>query len=108
LLELEELYKANNLNIVHETFDYREYISKPASKHINIDQLFPVFTRTKTIEEQKIRLDIFNSLFESREYKNGLFIMTFMSSSYISAYENIKMKLENNESIIILKIINCN
>ena len=31
LLELEELYKTNTLNIAHETFDYREYISKPAA-----------------------------------------------------------------------------
>jgi len=28
LLELEALYKTNILNIAHETFDYREYISK--------------------------------------------------------------------------------
>jgi len=103
LFELEELYKTNNLNIAHETFDYREYISKPVSKHINIDQLFPVFTGTKTIEEQKITLDNFNSLLESREYKNGLFIMSFMSNSYISAYENIKVKSETIIEIIELK-----
>ena len=61
LLELEELYKKNNLSIAHETFDYREYISKPANKYINIEQLFPVFLGKKTIEEQKITLDNFNS-----------------------------------------------
>jgi hypothetical protein len=100
LLELEELYKTNNLSIAHETFDYREYISKPANKHINIEQLFPVFLGKKTIEEQKITWDDFNSLLENREYKNGLFIMTFMSNSYISAYENIKEKSETIIGII--------
>ena len=100
LLELEELYKANKLEIEHETFDYREYISRPANKIINIDQLFPVFLGTKTIEEQKITLDNFSSLLESREYKNGLFIMSFMSNSYISVYENIKTKSEKIIGII--------
>jgi len=92
LLELEEVYKTNKLNIEHETFDYREYISKPANKNINIDQLFPVFLGTKTIEEQKITLDDFSLLLKSREYKNGLFIMSFMSNAYISEYEKIKIK----------------
>ncbi|TXE19903.1 hypothetical protein ES692_01190 [Psychroserpens burtonensis] len=103
LLELEELYKKNTLNIAHETFDYREYISKPASKHLDIDQLFPVFIKTKTVEEQNITLDSFNGLLDSREYKNGLVIMSFMSSSHISAYENIKAKSETIIEIIQLK-----
>ena len=103
LLELEELYKTNSLNIAHETFDYREYISKPAIKLINIDQLFPIYTGIKTIEEQKITRDIFNSLFESKAYKNGLFIMTFMSNSHISAYEIIKIK--SNKIIELIELI---
>lgn len=94
LLELEELYKINTLNIAHETFDYREYISKPAANLISIDQLFPVFIGVKTVEEQQITRHNFNALFESKAYKNGLFIMTFMSNSYIKAYETIKMKSE--------------
>jgi hypothetical protein len=100
LLELEEIYKENKLNIEHETFDYREYISKPANKNINTEQLFPVFLGTKTIEEQKITLDNFSSLLKSREYKNGLFIMSFMSNSYISEYEKIKTKSEKIIGII--------
>jgi hypothetical protein len=100
LLELEELYKTNTLNIAHETFDYREYISKPAANLISIDQLFPVFVGVKTIEEQQITRDNFNALFKSRAYKNGLFIMTFMSKSYITAYETIKMKSEKIIEII--------
>jgi hypothetical protein len=94
LLELEELYKINNLNIEHETFDYREYISKPVLKHVSMDQLFPVFLGEKTVEEQGVVLDTFSGLFGNREYKNGLYLMTVMSSGYIAAYENIKMKSE--------------
>ena len=60
LLELEELYKMNKLSIEHETFDYREYISKPLSKYLNLDKLFPVFLESKTIEGQKITLKDFN------------------------------------------------
>ncbi|MBK8698529.1 MAG: hypothetical protein IPN29_02895 [Saprospiraceae bacterium] len=37
LLELEELYKTNNFSIDHEAFDYREYISKPLNKHVDLD-----------------------------------------------------------------------
>ena len=92
LLELEELYKINNLNIAHETFDYREYISKPVLKYVNIDQIFPVFLGEKTVEQQNITLGSFKGLFESREYKNGLYLMTVMSTGFITAYENIKMK----------------
>jgi len=92
LLELEEIYKTNRLNIEHETFDYREYISKPVIKNINVDQLFSIYLGTKTIEEQKITLDDFSTLLESRAYKNGLYIMSLMSNSYISEYEKIKTK----------------
>lgn len=94
LLELEELYKTNDLGIAHETFDYREYISKPASKNIDLDQVFPVFINGKSIEEQKITIADYNSLLEDRQYKNGLYIITIMSSTYIIAYENIKAKSE--------------
>ncbi|PQJ77303.1 DUF6090 family protein [Polaribacter glomeratus] len=103
LLELEELYKTNNLNIAHETFDYREYISKPASKHLDIEKLFPVFIGQKTVEEQKITIDSFNSLLKSKEYKNGLFIMTIMSSSYIASYEKMKSKSETIIKLIQFK-----
>lgn len=94
LLELEELYKVNRLSIEHETNDYREYISKPAIHSLTIDQLFPVYLGTKTIEEQKITFNHFNTLLKSNAYKNGLFIMSFMSQYYITAYEAIKAKSE--------------
>ncbi len=94
LLELEELYKTNKLSIEHETFDYREYISKSANRNIDVDLLIPVYMGLKTIEEQKITLDSFKDLLNIREYKNGLFIMTFLSDGYIKAYENMKAKSE--------------
>ena len=92
LLELDELYKVNKLSIEHETFDYREYISKSAIQLIDLNQLFPVFEGTKTAAEQQITKDNFNGLFNNRAYKNGLFITTFMSKTNIEAYEKIKMK----------------
>ncbi len=103
LLELEELYKLNKLSIDHEIFDYREYISKPISSLINLDQLFPIYSGTKTIEEQKITLGNFSSLQKSRAYKNGLFIMSFISNSHISIYENIKDKSETIIELIELE-----
>jgi hypothetical protein len=95
LLELEELYKVNELSIEHETFDYREYISKSANRNIDVDLLIPIYMEMKTVEEQKITLESFNDLLSIREYKNGLYIMTFLSDSYIIAYENMKSKSEN-------------
>ena len=100
LLELDELYKVNKLSIEHETFDYREYISKSAIQLIDLNQLFPVFEGTKTAAEQQITKDNFNGLFNNRAYKNGLFITTFMSKTNIEAYEKIKMKSQKIINLI--------
>ena len=94
LLELEELYKRNHFGIEHESFDYQEYISKPIFKYTNTDQLFPVYTGEKTIEEQKITMDNFKALFENTEYKNGLFIIGLVSNEMISIYKEIVTKSE--------------
>lgn len=53
-----------------------------------------MFINGKSIEEQKITIADYNSLLEDRQYKNGLYIITIMSSTYIIAYENIKAKSE--------------
>ena len=100
LLELEEVYKMNRLNMEHETFDYREYISKPVITNTNIDNLFPVYLGSKTIEEQKITIEDFSTLLESKAYKNGLYIMSIMSNGYILEYGKIKTK-----SKIIIELI---
>ncbi|MFZ1705035.1 MAG: hypothetical protein WAT79_11870 [Saprospiraceae bacterium] len=94
LLELEELYKINDFGIEHETYDYREYISKSINRYIDIEQLFPVFLGQKTAEEQKVKLDHFHDLLKCKEYKNGLFIMTFISEYNLHAYQSMKSKSE--------------
>jgi len=100
LLELEALYKLNNFGIDHEAFDYREYISKPLAKHINLEQLTPVFLDEKTIEQQGITNENFKTLFESTEYKNGLYIISLTSKDMITIYEEI-----NNKSKQIIAMI---
>ena len=92
LLELEALYKLNNFGIDHEAFDYREYISKPLAKHVNLEQLTPVYLNEKTIEEQGITTESFKTLFESKEYKNGLYIISLTSKDMITLYEDIDNK----------------
>jgi len=101
LLELEDLYKRNNFGLEHESFDYQEYISKPIFKYTNTDQLFPVYTGEKTIEEQEITMDNFKALFENTEYKNGLFIIGLVSNDMISIYKEIATKSEE-----IIELIN--
>jgi hypothetical protein len=100
LLELEKLYKRNSFGIEHETFDYQEYISKPIFKYTNTDQLVPVFTGEKTIEEQEVTVDDFKGLFESQEYKNGLFIIGLISHEILSIYDKIEAKSKRVIEII--------
>ena len=92
LLELEELYKTNTFGIEHETYDYREYISKPLIEYIDYEQLTPVFLGEKTIQEQGITTESFDALFKSRAYKNGLYIFSLTSTDMISFYEKIETK----------------
>ena len=99
LPELEELYKENTLAIDHETFDYREYISKPCNTSINVDHLIPIWAGAKTAEQQNITMANFDKLLSTKAYKNGLYIMTFLSDGYITSYKTIK---EKSEAIIAL------
>lgn len=100
LLELEEAYNTNRESIVHETHDYREYISKSTIRHIDLDQLFPVYLGMKTAEEQQVTPQSFNKLFQIIEYKNALFIMMFMSQTHLDAYAHIKGKSEKIIALI--------
>ncbi|MEQ9008451.1 MAG: DUF6090 family protein, partial [Ekhidna sp.] len=43
LLELQNLYNENDGSVAHETFDYREYISKPMLQEVNLDLLRPIY-----------------------------------------------------------------
>lgn len=92
LLELEEHYKNNNFGIEHELYEYREFISKPLFKFTNTDQLIPIFSGEKTIEEQGVTKDCFTDLFKSPEYKNGIFISNVITKEFIPLYELIETK----------------
>lgn len=66
------------------------YITKPLRR----PGLFPVYLGSKTTRKQKISFEHFRSLMNCKEYKNALFIMTFMSAGHIDAYGVIKAKSE--------------
>jgi hypothetical protein len=99
LLELEKLYKDNLLAIDHETFDYREYISKPSNNSVNVDQLIPIYAGQTTAIEQGVKLADFDLLFSNKSYKNGLYIMTFLSNTYLTDY---RLMLEKSNKVIEL------
>ena len=101
LLELQEIYKRNDFGIEHETYDYREYISKPIMKNINASQMIPVFMGEKTIQEQNITKDSFLNLFQNPEYRNGIVIMNLVTQDFILIYESIE-----NKSKKIIELIN--
>ncbi|HRY97668.1 MAG TPA: DUF6090 family protein [Bacteroidales bacterium] len=90
LLALNELHKANQFAADHEAHDYREYISKQLFLHVNLDRILPVYTGQSTAAAQGISVTDFRQILGSREYKNGLFILTIMSSSFIPAFEEMQ------------------
>ncbi len=92
LLELEELYKINAFAIDHETYEYREYISKSVFKYTDTEKLAAIFVNGESSDQQNINRDDFDALFRSPEYKNGLVIMNLISESFISKYQNIEEK----------------
>ena len=92
LLELEELYKDNAFGIDHETYEYREYISKPVFKYTDTEKLAAVFIDGQSSTQQDISREDFQALFQSPEYKNGLVIMILISKSFINQYKEIADK----------------
>ncbi len=104
LLELEELYMKNDLAIDHETFDYREYISKPIFKYTNTQQLLLVFYGQAKIEQQGISTSDFEELLQSLEYKNGLIITNYMTQALINSYETIADKSKNIIELIDIEL----
>jgi len=104
LLELEEHYKRNAFAIEHETYEYREFISKPLFKYTSTDQLIPVFSGEKTVEEQGITKDSFTSLFNSPEYKNGLFISNLITEEIIPIYKTIEGKSKKLIELIDMEL----
>ena len=104
LLELEEQYKRNNFGIDHETFDYREYISKPIFKHKNTAQLFHVLLGEKTTQQLGISKSDFDNLFESSAYKNGLVITNLLTLDFIGIYETIESKSKKIIELIEIEL----
>ncbi|WP_165764781.1 DUF6090 family protein [Winogradskyella aurantia] len=101
LLDLQEIYKYNDAGIDHETYEYREYISKSLFSYVDLDLIKPIYEEEKTAREQNIDLQSFQSLFQSLEYKNGLVISITISKDFIPFYDKIKSKSET-----IIELIN--
>lgn len=99
LLELESNYKSNRFSIDHETFDFREYISKPVFRHLKVEKMFPVFTGEKSAVQQAIKPEDFKDLFTSQEYRNGLLVLTYTSQAFIGMYEHME---QNSRKLIRL------
>lgn len=100
LLELEALYNENESSIEHETFDYREYISKPITRHVRLDLFTRVFIGGTTAQEQGITPTEMNRLLQDLQYRNGLHIIAFMSDYYGSLYSKIEKKTNEVISLI--------
>jgi Family of unknown function (DUF6090) len=107
LLQLEEHYNTNEFGIEHETFDYQEYISKPAFSLINLEQIWPIAIGEKTVQEQGISKKDFVPLFQNKKYKNGLMVLNLMTQDYvIPLYEDILSKSELLEELIEKELTN--
>lgn len=89
LFELELAYQTNKSYIDHETFDYREYISKPIFSLCDVEQIRPVFTDGKTAEGQQLTRESFIPLMENNAFKNGCSIIIWASTDFISIYHQI-------------------
>jgi len=92
LLDLENIYKVNEFNIAHESFDYREYISKPVMTHIDIDRLFPILFEESTADKQGIKPADLQAILSNRTYKNGVYLMSKMSEFFLDLYRNLYAK----------------
>lgn len=94
LVELQEDYKNNDFSIEHETYDYREYVSKPLFGLTPMRKVYPIYHGTKTADEQGISLKTFEPLFNSADYRNGIFIANDMTYFFLGFYQSIKAKTQ--------------
>jgi Family of unknown function (DUF6090) len=100
LLELETLYKTNQFFIDHETFDYREYISKPIFGLISMKKLFQVYSGQSVSARSGIEYKDFEKLKQSESYRNGLYVTTFTSEGALGMYKDIT----DRSNLLIRKI----
>ena len=101
LLELSLLHQNNEFYIEHETSEYEEYISKPIYKFTDIERIKPFFLGLKTAEEENIRIENFNNLFQSNEYRNGCVVLNWTTEGFIELYQQIDTKSKR-----IIELIN--
>jgi len=92
LLELEALYQTNAFYIEHESFDYREYVSKPLFRMVDLEQLKPVFLGEKTAAEQKITLESLKPVLNDPQYKNGCMILYWSAEGVMKLFQEIEAK----------------
>ncbi|MBK6730952.1 MAG: hypothetical protein IPG60_08295 [Bacteroidetes bacterium] len=104
LLELELLHQYNILSIDHETYDYREYVSKPLFEYTDMGKLLPVFLGDKTAEEQQITKEDFTELLQSKEYQNGLLVTNWTTTDFITLYQNIDAKSKRIVELIDVEL----
>lgn len=100
LFELQNLYKRNAGGIDHETYDYREYISKPMLRNVQLDVINEMQSGNHTAEELNLSKDDFRSLLADVSYRNGVFITEGMSIGFIELYEDISSASERIMDII--------
>lgn len=100
LLELETLYKTNQFFIDHETFDYRENISKRVFSLVSIKKLFPVFSGQASSASQGIVNKDFEKLKMSESYRNGLYVATLTTQEGLKIYQDIA----DRSNLLIRKI----
>lgn len=94
LLNLTADYAFNLELIQHETFDYREYISRPTAAFTDLNVLVKVFEGEVLAKDVGVDVDYFNALLRSNEYKSGLHITYDMSEGYLPLYDSIRRKSE--------------
>lgn len=92
MLDLTNNYAYNNEAIAHETFDYREYVSKPTARYFDLEKHLPIILGRQKAEKLGVVREDFEQLLNNLEYKNGLYIMSAMSGYIIPVYIEIERK----------------
>ena len=94
LLDLTKDYAWNMEMMEHETFDYREYISRSTAAYFDMNKYLPIALGEQTAAELGVRESDFNELLNSLEYKNGVHIISDMSEYYIPLFQEMISKSE--------------
>ena len=90
LFQLEALYRDNDFYVEHETYEYREFISKPICALARIDRLKPVFLGQKTAEEMGLSAEEFAPLLASDAYRNGCVVAQWVGEDLCEFYRSVE------------------